>query len=111
MPFSKYVFLIKPEMFNEIKKLYIDKGYVKDACLIYSMWDGYLDRPEMRIFIENMKAAGIKVYYKHTSGHNDEEAREFVTTTLKYKYLKHIHTEDNDKYINYPELNLTDLEI
>lgn len=83
-----YCMLIKASMYNDIKMLY-DKGLANNACLIYSIWEGYKNQPKMDLFLKKIEKLGIHCEDVHTSGHADLE-------TLK---LMHILTNPREKTI------------
>ena len=50
MPY--YAMEVKESMLDDIKMLY-NKGMIRKACLIYSMWDGYIEKEEkLKYFID-----------------------------------------------------------
>ena len=75
-----FIAVIKPEEFCEE---YLDTfvgaykaGEIREMpVIIYSMWDGYLEKgnkaakPEWIDFFEKQEKKGIEVYHLHTSGH------------------------------------------
>lgn len=72
-----------------------------DSLLIYSMWNGYLDKGHTAFdehkyrFIENAKARGTEVRYDlHTSGHATQKAIEDVFEITKPDVVIPIHGED-----------------
>ncbi len=88
--------LVKQSMLKDIKMLKTEKHKFKNACLIYSMWDGYLEKDDMKKFIEEVKKLGIKFEYLHTSGHADESAMKRVRDILKPKITIPIHTDNKE---------------
>lgn len=94
--YGDYAMLVKTSMYNDIKMLY-DKGKIKKACLVYSMWHGYLEKKEMREFIEKIKALGIDFIELHTSGHADLYALKIVEKILKPQKVIAIHTKEKEK--------------
>ncbi len=93
---KKYTLMVKSSMVNDIKKLY-DKGYITNACLIYSMWDGYKNKEEINNFIENIKEYGINdVIVLHTSGHADRKALSKLNDLSPTKVLP-IHTTNPEE--------------
>ena len=88
--------LEKINQVNDIKKLY-DKGYITNACLIYSMWDGYKNKEEINNFIENIKEYGINdVIVLHTSGHADRKSLSKLNDLSPTKVLP-IHTTNPEE--------------
>lgn len=93
---NKYVLLVKSSMINDIKKLY-DKGHITNACLIYSMWEGYQEKEDTKKFLQDIKEYNIKdVQYLHTSGHADYQALAKLNDLQAHKVIP-IHTIAGDK--------------
>ena len=68
---KKYVMNVKSSMLEDIKLLQ-EKGLITNACLIYSMWHGYIEKEEkLKKFIDEIEAMGIEFKELHTSGHAD----------------------------------------
>ena len=98
IPFDKkFVMSVKTSMKPELEK---NKNKIKKACLIYSMWDGYISEdykePSTREFVEFLEALNIDFYDIHTSGHADGKAMKQVIDILKPKQTIMIHTESKD---------------
>ena len=94
--YNDYAMMVKTSMYDDIKLLY-DKGKITNACLVYSMWEGYLDKPEMKEFVERVKGLGIDFKIIHTSGHADLETIKLVSDILKPNKLIAIHTTNKEK--------------
>ncbi len=101
---------IKPE---ERFEKYIDaflqdyhEGIIKEKpVIIYSMWDGYVDKnnkaknQEWVDFLERQEAKGVEVKQLHTSGHATIEMIEAVITAVDPKEaILPIHTENAEKF-------------
>mgnify|MGYP003290602280 FL=1 len=92
---------VKMSMLSDIKLLY-KKGLVKNACFIYSMWDGYIEKEEkLQKFIDELELMGIKFIELHTSGHADKDAMVKLNKLVNPDKTIIIHTEDkeNGKYL------------
>ncbi len=93
-------------------KYFKDKGY--DPLLIYSMWDGYVNKDEYPSTYD-VKLGGLyhgwnkgRVSDLHTSGHaTAEDIRKMILTVRPTKYIIPIHTENAGKF---HELNLGELD-
>ncbi len=92
-----YMMLVKSSMFDDIKRKLYDKGYLDNACIVYSMWNGYLEKDYTRNFIDNLKDLGVDYIYAHTSGHSDILTMKKVNELLKPKMTLVIHTENGEK--------------
>ena len=93
---KKYCLLVKASMEEDIKKLY-NKNFINNACLVYSMWEGYREKDDIKNFIENIKKYGIiDVGTYHTSGHADRKTIELLNS-LNAKKVIPIHTTEPEK--------------
>ena len=59
------VMLFRPSMQIDVEKAECLDG----ACLVYSMWDGYLADEKTKLFLSWLKERGIPMHKCHTSGH------------------------------------------
>jgi ribonuclease J len=110
---KNYVMQVKVSMLSDIMKLY-EKGLITNACFIYSMWDGYIEKEEkLRNFINDIEGLGIKVINLHTSGHSDINSMEKLNEIINSDKTIIIHTEDNSlgKDIFNNVIDLKDKEI
>ena len=57
--------LARPAMSRDLEKANCLSG----ACLVYSMWDGYLKEERLKPFLAWLKQRGIELHKCHTSGH------------------------------------------
>ena len=93
---NKYVMMVKTSMLVDIEKLF-NKGHVRNACLVYSMWNDYKEKPEMKMFFDKIKEYGIEdIINIHTSGHADMETLKKLNI-LKAKKIIPIHTTEPEK--------------
>lgn len=68
---------IRVSELNDVIKLSQKSKVLNNACVVYSMWLGYLEQDEQyKNFMDKMKELGIDVIYLHTSGHADYDAYE-----------------------------------
>ncbi len=96
---KKYCFLIKASMLEAIQKL-ASKGYITNACLIYSMWSGYKEKEDMQNFLDEIKKYGIKeIVDLHTSGHADRQTIALLNS-LKAQKVIPIHTTKPEELVN-----------
>lgn len=93
---NHYVLMIKNTMYDDLKKLY-EKNHITNACLVYSMWEGYKEKEELKEFLSKIKALGIRTVKDfHTSGHADQKTIELLND-LKAKKVIPIHTTNPEK--------------
>ena len=94
---KKYVMNVKVSMLDDIKKLK-EKGLITKACLIYSMWSGYIDKEDkLKSFINEIKEMGIEFIELHTSGHADITSMKRLNKIINPDNTIIIHTENRNK--------------
>ena len=62
---AKSVMLFRPSMRIDLVKA----ECLDSACLVYSMWDGYLKDEKLKPFLAWLEERGIPLHQCHTSGH------------------------------------------
>lgn len=103
--------LTKPEMAADLAKvmLFVRPGMENDlrhieglagSTLVYSLWEGYREKPKTRRFLEAVEDLGVQVISLHTSGHADIPALKRMADTLQPKQIVPIHTFKADQYEN-----------
>lgn len=65
-----------------------------DAVVIYSMWKGYLEQPQMQAFLEGYSRIDL-----HTSGHADGSTIRTVIDTIDPGCIIPMHTERPDGFL------------
>jgi len=90
---EKYVMLIRPKLDSEVKKI----GW-RDGKLIYSMWSGYKNKKDSKIFLDDMIARGFQIIDIHASGHADEETLIEFANALNPRNIIPIHTFEKSRY-------------
>ena len=94
---KKYAMNVKVSMLDDIKKLK-EKGLITNACLIYSMWSGYVEKEEkLRNFIDEIENMGIEFKELHTSGHADINSMIKLNEIVNPDKTIIIHTENKEK--------------
>lgn len=107
--FPNYVMFVKESMINDIKLLK-QKGSIKNACLIYSMWNGYIKKSEsLRNFLDECNEMGITILNIHTSGHADKISMKKLNDICDPNKTVIIHTEDKTDGFNIFK-NVNDLK-
>ena len=106
---KQFVMEVKQSMIDDIKLLH-KKGLLNNACLIYSMWDGYIEKEKALLeFLEEIKKLGIKVEKIHTSGHANISGMKLVNKILNPNQTIIIHTENaklgKEVFNNVVEIN------
>lgn len=88
---------IKESMLVDIKMLY-NKGIIKKACLIYSMWGGYIEKEsKLECFINELRKMNVEFIELHTSGHANLDAMKKLNEVINPDYTIIIHTENSDE--------------
>jgi len=70
-----------------------DLGYA-NAMLVYSMWEGYRQKPEMQKFLSLCEAWGMRIVSLHTSGHADQAAIRRLVEKVNPDKIRPVHTEN-----------------
>lgn len=94
--FPYFTMEVKMSMLDDTKLLY-KKGLIKNACFIYSMWDGYINREyKLQSFIKELGLMNIKFIELHTSGHADTEGMKKINSLVNPEKTIIIHTENKE---------------
>ena len=72
----------------------IMEPYRGNCKVIYSMWNGYLQRPEMASFLDGYDWEAL-----HTSGHADRETIRALIETVQPKAIIPLHTEAPEAFL------------
>jgi len=89
---GRAVILVRQYMAAFLRRL--DKySQLKGAILVYSLWEGYKQKDEMKAFLRVVDKLGIDAVSLHTSGHADRAAVEMLKQTVNAKEIIMIHTE------------------
>lgn len=91
---DKIVMLIRPSMKKDLAKI----SNLKDGNLIYSMWEGYLQKDYTSKFIDYLKNLNFSIHHIHTSGHADIEALQKMVDAINPKNIVPIHTFKSNSY-------------
>ena len=92
---EKFVMCIRSSMQSYLRKL-SEKMDFADGVLIYSMWEGYKEKPEMRKFLDGCKELGLEIVSQHVSGHADTDTIKKLIDTVHPQKIMPIHTENAD---------------
>lgn len=95
----------RASMWRDIKKLKEKSKVLDNACVVYSMWEGYTIQDEPTIkFLEEMKKLNIPVLYNlHCSGHADYLTIQKIISITKAKAVIPIHTENKEGIKQYTD--------
>ncbi len=97
---EKFLMCIRPSMKKYLSKLNEICSF-EDGILFYGMWKGYLERDDMKEFVDFMKSMGVKLHILHTSGHADEMTVENLIADVSPKSIIPIHTENAEWFSKF----------
>lgn len=84
------VMLFRPSMQIDMESA----GCLDGACLVYSMWDGYLADEKTKLFLGWLKGRGIPMHKCHTSGHASVRDLQRLRTAFAGAVVCPVHTID-----------------
>lgn len=90
-----YTMMVKTSMLDDIKLLH-EKKIIRKACLVYSMWNGYLEAPAVKEFVNKVRDLGIDFKILHTSGHADIMTIKKVINKTKPNIVIPIHINNRE---------------
>jgi ribonuclease J len=91
---SQAVFLFRMGLAPELERA-LD---LREACLVWSLWSGYLSPPHDRGLRPFLTRHGIKPECIHSSGHAWVADLKRLLASIKPRYLVPIHTFGGDRY-------------
>ncbi len=84
------VMLFRPSMQDDVE----NAGCLDGACLVYSMWDGYLEEKKTKQFQKWLNECNIAMHICHTSGHAAVSDMQRLRKAFASAVLCPIHTND-----------------
>ncbi len=90
-----YCMLIRDSMLFDLNQRIRN---IKDAGLIYSMWNGYLKSARMQRLMNFFASKNMEVIYLHTSGHADVETIKRITQACRPQLIIPVHTEHPERF-------------
>lgn len=88
------VMLFRPSIQIDVEQA----GCLDGACLVYSMWDGYLKNEKMKPFLAWLNRRGIPMHKCHTSGHASVNDLQRFRAAFQDALVVPIHTEQPNLY-------------
>ena len=88
------VMLFRPSIRPDLEKAECLTG----ACLVYSMWDGYLKDEKQKPFMTWLSKRGIPMHQCHTSGHASVKDLQRLRDAFGDAVVVPIHTQQPDLY-------------
>lgn len=102
---EKFLMCVRPSMKNYLSKLNEICSF-EDGILFYGMWKGYLERNDMKDFVDFMKSKGVNLHVLHTSGHADAMAVENLIKDVSPKVIIPVHTENAEWFSRYKDIQI-----
>jgi ribonuclease J len=106
---ANIVMIARPSMQKDLENI----NEIDGGNLIYSMWDGYLRKPDTVKFIDYLLSRKFTIYKFHTSGHADTDTLKQMVEAIKPKNIVPIHTfwgSEYHKIFSAPIVELKDGE-
>ena len=107
---DKIVMLVRPSMQKDLENI---KG-IDGGNLIYSMWEGYLQKSETKKIHGYLTNRNFSIHKIHTSGHADTATLKQMVEAIKPKNIVPIHTFNSSDYARIfttPIVEINDGEI
>lgn len=99
---GKFIMNVRASMIHDIEKLKLKNGVLDNACIVYSMWEGYKE-DSYKKFIDRMIELKIDILDLHVSGHADYTAIKQVLDITNPNVVIPIHTENKEKIKEYTD--------
>lgn len=101
-----FLMCVRSSMTNYLKKL-SEKVNMNGGVLLYSIWNGYKDNPEMKEFLDCCTGLGLKIIDCHCSGHADGAAITELIQHTNPDSIIPVHTENAEWFgQQFPEINV-----
>jgi ribonuclease J len=89
------VMIFRPGMIPDVE----EARCYDDACLIYSLWPGYLERDQTRPLLEWLKTHNIPMHRCHTSGHASVGDLQRLRAAFAQAVVVPVHLDRRDRYV------------
>jgi len=93
---DKIVMVVRPSMQKDLENI----NEIDGGNLVYSMWEGYLQKSDTMKFLDYLINRNFTVHKIHTSGHADTETLKQMVEAVKPKNIVPIHTFSGSEYKN-----------
>lgn len=90
---TRFLMCVRSSMKGYLERLSQEVSF-KGGVLLYSLWDGYRQKPEMAGFLGLMEEKGVKIVPLHTSGHAEAAAFDKLVKRTQPEYILPVHTEN-----------------
>ncbi len=94
---SNFTMIVRPSMLNYLKRADEDKlsrfktSIFDNSILIYSLWQGYKEKDDVKSFLEEMEKMGVKIVDLHTSGHCDKQTIDRLKQKVNPSIIEYVH--------------------
>jgi len=88
------VMMVRPSMQKDLARI----AGLENGNLIFSMWDGYLEKSNSKRFIEFFMKKNFSLIKLYTSGHADIGTLKKMAEVIQPKNIVPIHTFEPEKY-------------
>ena len=106
---NQIVMFVRPSMKKDLEHI----SGIDGGNLIYSMWDGYLQKSGTKDFLDYLISRNFTIHKIHTSGHADTATLKKMVKAINPKNIVPIHTFSGGEYariFNVPIVELNDGE-
>jgi len=91
---GQYVMCIRPSMKYELAHM----ASIDGGNHIYSLWDGYLQKPYTKRFLDYLDSRGFSLQKIHSSGHADVPTLQEFVGAVQPEHIIPIHTFEGGQY-------------
>ena len=95
---TPFVMCVRTSMLRYLQGL-SQKMSFDGGLLVYSFWSGYRETDDVKNFLSQCEAMGLKIVTLHTSGHADFESIKKLVETVNPTEIIPIHTEAPEKMV------------
>lgn len=95
---TPFVMCVRTSMLRYLQGL-SQKMSFNGGLLVYSFWSGYRETDNMKNFLSECEAMGLKIVTLHTSGHADYESIKKLVAAVNPTEIIPIHTEAPEKMV------------
>ena len=106
---NQIVMFVRPSMKKDLEHI----SGIDGGNLIYSMWDGYLQKSGTKDFLDYLISRNFTIHKIHTSGHADTATLKKMVKAINPKNIVPIHTfsgSEYDKIFTTPIVEMNDGE-
>ena len=90
---ERFVLFVRTSMLVWLRMLSKQMSFA-NGLLVYSLWNGYREKEDMKAFLEACEGLGLTIVPLHTSGHADSEAIDALIQQVNPQRILPVHTEN-----------------